>query len=79
MRDATLARMTGRNTKLPTMPERMRREYPNRRLLDVRDVPVEQISGTLCRVGDFDHKFRPLKWHLLEKWVDTYMAFERDA
>lgn len=79
LREAALARLTGRNTKLPTTPEQALREHPNRSLLGVKDIPVEQIAGTLYRKGDFDHKFRPLKWHMLERWVDTYIALEHDG
>jgi hypothetical protein len=78
LRDLVLAKMTGKSTKLPTIPEQARREHPNRSLLGVKDIPVEQIAGTINRDGDFDHKFRPLKKHLLNRWINIYIMLERD-
>ena len=40
------------------------------------DIPVEQIKGTVSRQSDFDHKFRPLKSHLRDRWVNSYQALE---
>ena len=79
LRDSTLSKLIGRNTKLLTVPEQARREHPNRSLLGVKDIPVEHIVGTLDRDGDFDHKFRPLKLHLHDRWVDAYITLERDG
>jgi len=79
LRDSVLAKVTGKSTKLPTIPEQARREHPNRSLLGVKAIPVEQIAGTINRNGDFDHKFRPLKKHLLNRWVNVYIILEHDG
>ena len=79
LRDLVLAKLTGKSTKLPIISAQVRREQPNRILLGLKDIPVEQIGGTINRDGDFDHKFRPLKKHLLNRWINIYMLLERDS
>ncbi len=75
-RDSIWAKLFEKNTKLPTLPEQTMHKSPNRKLIGVKDIPVEQIVGTLNRDSDFDHKFRPLKSHLRDRWVNVYLALE---
>jgi len=70
LREALWARLIGRNTKLASFPEEVFQKGINRKLIDVQDIPVEKIIGTLYRHGDFDTKFRPLKKNLRDRWVN---------
>ena len=79
LRDSLWAKLIGKNTKLVTFPEQAPRESPNRRFIGVHEIPVEQVVGTLGRQSDFDHKFRPLKSYLRDRWVNVYLAVESDG
>ncbi|HLO17685.1 MAG TPA: ParB N-terminal domain-containing protein [Anaerolineales bacterium] len=76
LRDSLWAKLTGRNTKLAIFPEKDPQRSPNRRCIGIRDIELEQIIGTLGRQSDFDHKFRPLKSHLRERWVNIHLTQE---
>lgn len=78
-RDSLWARLTGQNTSLVVFPEQAPRKSPNRRFIGVQDIPIEQIIGTLNRNSDFDHKFRPLKSYLRDRWINVYLALENDG
>ena len=71
------ARLTGQSTALALFPEEAPEKNPNRKLIGVKDIQVEQIVGTLNRQSDFDHKFRPLKGYLRDRWVNAYFALEK--
>ena len=73
-RDVLFAKLFGQSTNLAMFPEQAPQKSPNRKLVGVKDIPVEQIVGTLNRHADFDHKFRPLKSYLRDRWVNTYLA-----
>ena len=75
-RDSIWAKLTGQSTTLVIFPEEAPQKSPNRRLLGVLDIPTEKITGTLNRQKDFDHKFRPLKSNLRDRWVNVYLARE---
>lgn len=75
-RDAIWARLTGQTTDLILFPEETPEKSPNRRFAGVTDIPVDQIIGTLNRQSDFDHKFRPLKSYLRDRWVNAYIALQ---
>lgn len=47
-----------------------------RRSLGVREIPIEKITGTVGRQDDFDGRFRPLKNHLRERWVNIAVSFQ---
>ena len=79
LRDSLWAKLIGKNAKLKAFPERVQRENPNRKLIGIKDIPVEQIVGALGRRSDFDHRFRPLKNHLRDRWVNTYLTLESDG
>ncbi len=49
---------------------------PNRKYAGTQDIPVEQITGSVGRVHDFDRSFRPLKKHLANRWVTNYLFLQ---
>ncbi len=75
-RDAIWARLMGQSTRLATFPEQSPEKSPNRKYTGLQEIPVAQIVGTLNRDSDFDHKFRPLKSYLRDRWVNAYLALE---
>lgn len=75
-RDSIWAKLFEKNTKLAPFPEQTSRKGVNRKRSGVKDIPVEQIVGTLSRDSDFDHKFRPLKSSLRDRWINVYLALE---
>ncbi len=46
---------------------------PNRKFAGTQEIPLDQITGSVGRVQDFDRCFRPLKKHLLGRWVTNYL------
>jgi hypothetical protein len=73
------AKLLGKNTKLSMFPEQTPQKSSNRKIVGIMDIPIEQIAGTVSRQSDFDHKFRPLKSYLRDRWVNTYNTLERDG
>jgi hypothetical protein len=78
-REALWAKLMGNNTTLALFPEEAPEKSPNRKFIGTEDILVERIVGTISRKGDFDYKFRPVNKHLRERWVNAYIAFERDG
>ena len=76
LRELLWAKIIGRNIDLATFPEEAPEKSPNRRFLGVTEIPVDRIVGTLNRQSDFDHKFRPLKSYLRDRWVNAYLALQ---
>lgn len=76
-RDLIWAKLTGQRINLAIFPEQAPQKSPNRNFAGVKDIQVEQIVGTLNREKDFDHKFRPLKNYLRDRWVNVYLSFEK--
>ena len=79
LRDSLLAKISGRNSKLASFPEHAQRDLPNRKLIGVKDIHIDQIIGTLNRESDFDNKFRPLGKHLLDRWVNISAYLNPDG
>jgi hypothetical protein len=75
-RDALWAKLMGKNTELAIFPEQAPEKGPNRQFTGTQDIPIEQITGTLNRQNDFDHKFRPLQHYLRDRWVNVYLSLE---
>jgi hypothetical protein len=75
-RDAIWAKLFGQGTNLPMFPEEAPEKSPNRKFIGMKEIPMEQIVGTLNRASDFDHKFRPLKSYLRDRWINVYLALE---
>jgi len=76
LRDLLWAKLIGKNTKLAIFPEQAPEKSPNRKFTGMQDIPVEQVTGTLNRQSDFDHKFRPLKSYLRDRWVNVYLSVQ---
>ena len=49
---------------------------PNRKFAGIQDIPVDQITGSVGRVQDFDRSFRPLKKHLANRWAACYLFLQ---
>ena len=79
VRGSLWARLTSKDTRLEVFPEQAPEKSSNRRFIRSAEIPVEQIVGTLNRQADFDHKFRPLRSYLRDRWVNAYLAFEREG
>jgi hypothetical protein len=79
VRASLSGKLTGQNAKLEIFAAQAARKSPNRKLVGVNDIALEQVVGTLNRQGDFDKRFRPLKRHLRERWVNVHHALEGDG
>jgi hypothetical protein len=71
------AKLTGTSTNLTTFPEQAPQKSSNRKNISAQDIQLRQIVGTLNRQSDFDHKFRPLKSYLRDRWVNAYLSLEQ--
>ena len=78
LRDMFWKKLTGRNSSLAAFPTEVRHNNPNKKLRGVKEIRIDQIIGTLNRSNDFDHEFRPLKKHLLNRWVTAFMSLDHD-
>lgn len=79
LRHSLWTKISHRNTKLAVFPEEAPEKSPNRRFISVQEISVHHIIGTISRQGDFDHKFRPLKNYLRDRWVNTYMTLQGEG
>lgn len=78
-RDFLFAKLMGKDKKLTIFPEQVPHKSSNRKFIGMQDIPVEKIVGTLNRDSDFDDKFRPLKSHLRDRWVNAYLTLEQEG
>jgi len=60
-------------------PGQNERISPSRKLVGIKDIRVAEIVGTLNRETDFDSRFRPLKKHNEERWINIYILNEQDG
>jgi hypothetical protein len=79
LRDSLWAKLIGKNTKLAIFPEEAPRKSPNRKFIGMEEIPIEKIVGTIGRAKDFDHKFRPLKSSLRDRWVNVYLTLDKEG
>lgn len=79
LRGAFLAKLRGQDAKLASFPQETTQRSPNRKFLGIKDIPVEDIIGTLGRHTDFDHRFRPLKLNLRDRWVNVYLTYDQEG
>lgn len=79
LRELFLAKLTGKEISLQTFPSGIGRKNPNRKLLPIQDVSIDNIVGTFNRSDDFDYKFRPLKKISSDRWVNTYLTLEQEG
>ena len=77
--DRFRAKLSGSQSELKLFPGSGQPLSPTRTLLGLKTIRVDQIVGSLNRNGDFDHQFRPLKKHALNRWVNAYISQERDG
>ncbi|HSL46076.1 MAG TPA: ParB/RepB/Spo0J family partition protein [Anaerolineales bacterium] len=73
------AKLTRKSTRLAMFPEQTPQKSPNRRLIGEKEICIEEVVGTLNRHSDFDHKFRPLKSYLRDRWVNVYLSLEKEG
>jgi hypothetical protein len=78
IRDSLLDKFSGKSNRLLSFPEKERANIPNRKYLGVTEIPIEKVVGSISRNNDFDHKFRPLKSNLRERWVNVYTSLEAE-
>lgn len=78
--DQFWAKLSGTNTEMSVFPgnDLHLRIAASLQLIGLQNIRVDQIAGTLHRTRDFDHHFRPLTKHSLERWVNTYILHEQD-
>jgi hypothetical protein len=79
VRDALWAKLIRKDTRLAAFPAQAPQKSPNRKFRGTEDIRVDQVVGTLGRHTDFDHKFRPLKPYLRDRWINAYLALEREG
>jgi hypothetical protein len=79
LRDQFLAKLSGTSLELSVFPKSDQRLSPSRKLIGIEIIRVDQIIGTLNRNTDFDRRFRPLKKHNLERWINAYLLHEQDG
>ena len=72
-------RLRGKRAQLAVFPEEAPQTNPNRRFAGLQDIPIEAIIGTVNRLSDFDHKFRPLKKHLRDRWVNAFLTLQTEG
>lgn len=70
-RDSLLAKVLRKSSGLKCFEEVKNGQTLQKRLLHVMEIPTEKIVGTVARVDDFDGRFRPLKKHLRDRWVNV--------
>lgn len=78
-RDHFWTHLTGGEATLAVFPGKGQRVSPSRKLIGIKNIRVDQIIGTLNRTTDFDAYFRPLKKHILNRWVNAYILNEQDG
>lgn len=79
LQDALQAISTNQDTSLAAFPWQAPWKSPNRKYSGIREIPLGKIVGTLSKNSSFDHKFRPLKKYLRERWINIYLAFKKDG
>lgn len=62
-------RLQGRAGGLASFEDALPRLNPARVFVGIQDIAVNQIKGSVNRSGDFDERFRPLQYHLRERWA----------
>jgi len=72
------ARVFGKNAQLKDFTSIVSQPTSMRVYIGERDISVSQITGSVGRDEDFDSKFRPLKKHLRDRWVNVYAMFQND-
>ena len=76
--DSLLEKLSGRKNGLLSFPDKKEANMSNRRFMGMQEIPLEKVIGTLGRESDFDAKFRPVKKHLRDRWVNVFINLECD-
>jgi hypothetical protein len=76
---ALWAKLTGTYPYLDEFDCYAVRLQESRKYLGLQTIPVEQITGSVGRGRDFDHKFRPLKKHLRDRWAGALLRSGTDS
>jgi hypothetical protein len=74
-RDSRLSRLRGTRTPLPVFASPL----AGARRGDIREIPLDAISGTLepSRAAQFDERFRPVRTSARRRWERVWIAQER--
>ncbi len=75
-KEALLSKVWGEAPNLKSFNNITGQITPQRRSLGIREIPIDKITGTVGRQGDFDGRFRPLKNHLRDRWVSIAVGFQ---
>lgn len=78
LNDVFKAIHAGSITTLEVFPGKGQRISPRLKLIGTRNIRVAEIVGTFERDTDFDYRFRPLKRHSLDRWVNAFMRREQN-
>ena len=79
LRDRFWAKLFGPQSELKLFPGSDHPLSLSRRLPGIQTIRVDQIVGSLNSNTDFDRQFRPLKRHVLRRWIDAYILHEQDG
>jgi hypothetical protein len=81
LRGRIWAKLSGMPSELIVFPGDNEHSYiiPHRKLVGIKNIRVTEIVGTLSRETDFDIQFRPLKKHVLTRWVNAYILHEQNG
>lgn len=71
--------LIGRKNGLKGLADIHSLDLRNKRNLGIRNIPTAAITGTLGRNTDFDGNFRPLRRHLLQRWVNIYLRLDSEG
>jgi hypothetical protein len=74
-----LTKILGRRNGLKSLAYIRSLDLRNKRNLGIQHIQIKSIIGTLGRNTDFDGNFRPLKNHLLDRWVNMYLRLDTDG
>jgi len=74
-----LSKVLGKRNGLKSLAYSYTLDLRNKQNLGIRNIPIDSIIGTMGRNTDFDGKFRPLKTHLLDRWVNNYLLLESNG
>ncbi len=69
-KDTFMAKLWRKPLCLKSLEDALTDSAQQKRYLGVAEIPTDKIVGSVGRQGDFDGRFRPLKNHLRERWVN---------
>lgn len=75
-KDALLSKILGDKSNLKNFGDVSAGTSKQRRSLGIMEIQVDKITGTVGRQDDFDGRFRPLKNHLRDRWINIALSFQ---